>query len=785
MVGKISMSLDLRQGFKLGTWIIKPLRGEISGGRTEPRHLEPKAMDVLVQLAEHSNEAVSRETLLQAVWPGQHAADELLTGAISKLRHALHDDADSQSLIQTIPKRGYRLIGTICPVTQNASATSERSLRRFAVDRLSRPAILLLIGATLVAVLLYESIDPATQQTAAVDQESVKDRGTVERQLTIAVLPFANLSNEPDTEYFSDGLSDIVRVRLAQVMGLTVIARISSLQFLNSDRDVRDIARALGAAYILEGSVQKSGDSLRVAAQLIDARTGAQMNAMTFDRQLADVFRIQDEIAQHVSTELQISLLGDGKMEITQAYTTSVEAFEHYLRGRQIVANVSNRSAMLDAMEDYRAAIAIDPDFVNAYVAEAVTWMYLVDVGGAGITESTSAVSALQSEIATRRPNHPDLDLIKAWLAWMGRDKSEAERRFAKYIAGKVASGDGYYLYAYYLQNQLRFPDSIAVARRGQVLDPLNGMLEQVIAWAETGLGQHEQSRGRLLRLIEHHPDFVDAVATMGADSYYSFGMLHEAIHWHDKLCQLIPDGRPPYWCSCEEYMQLQGWDIADKYYAGDAELTDPYERQYGVLYRLERGTQADAVELALASLLDERQRWNSLTVFSRMSQHEPGVTPELLRKRYERAFPSLLNGPGLDAQVFNWSIGRSPRVHAMAEADYASILLRTGEMELAARYLDDVDTFIAKTDRMGWWGDGILDAEVAAIRDRKSAALDALEAAFNAGWMEDWWFNFHYNPNLMTLHDEPRFDDLQARLEQRAATQLALARDADTYRIR
>jgi hypothetical protein len=135
------------------------------------------------------------------------------------------------------------------------------------------------------------------------------------------------------------------------------------------------------------------------------------------------------------------------------------------------------------------------------------------------------------------------------------------------------------------------------------------------------------------------------------------------------------------------------------------------------------------------------------------------------------------VNGRRFDEQVFYWSIGFEPRTYAKAAVDYAGLLIEMGNADRAAKYIADVESFIAQVPRMDWWGYGILDAELAAVQGNRDAALDALEAAIDAGWMEDWWFNEKYNPNLASLHGDPRYEALFKRLTNKAAEQLALYR--------
>ncbi len=239
------MSPHLQKGFRLGPFRIEPQRGAVTGPHGETQHLEPKVMDVFVLLAEQADELVSRDKLLDAVWTGHVAADELLTGAISDLRRTLHDDSGDPKYIETIPKRGYRLTGDIYLLDgtrlEKSQARSQSNQRKMAVVIMTALALALVYFA-------YDEfvIDPAQEQALRSDASD----------LSVAVLPFVNMSDDPSNEYFADGLSEEILNLLARIPGLKVIGRTSSFAFKGKNEDLRVIGKTLGVKTVLEGSVR-------------------------------------------------------------------------------------------------------------------------------------------------------------------------------------------------------------------------------------------------------------------------------------------------------------------------------------------------------------------------------------------------------------------------------------------------------------------------------------------------------------------------------------------------
>lgn len=352
-------------GYCLGDWAVRPHRNRIERG-TESVHLAPKTMAVLDCLAKASNSVVTRQEIFDAVWPGADISDDVLTHRIAELRKALGDSAQQSKIIETIPKVGFRLIPPVIPLSEE-SVTKKKIHRPAGPKHALRWLVVVVVGLLVVALSLsrFWPASPAVQELST-DMENP----------VIAVLPFVNMSEDPGNEYFSDGISEELINLLAKVPALHVISRSSSFSFKGERLKIADVARELNASLIVEGTVRKVDDQVRITAQLIDPATDRHLWSDSFDRELSDIFSLQGEIAQSILTALQ-GEIGPHTV-IGSRPTKSIEAYQLFLQGRH---KFYQRGAALDsAIMVLQMAVEKDPEFAEAWAymaaAASVTWAY-------------------------------------------------------------------------------------------------------------------------------------------------------------------------------------------------------------------------------------------------------------------------------------------------------------------------------------------------------------------------------------------------------------------------
>ncbi len=330
--------------------------------------IEPRVMAVLISLARRQGETVRRQDIIDDVWSGAPGADQSLSNAISLLRNALGDSNPEHRLIQTVPKQGYRLDALVEREDSNAQpptppATAKKPPQKTGGGNLRRGAI---AGAIAATVLLSGLIilDRANQPDKAA---GLSDISTIEPQ-SIAVLPFVNMSSDSANDYFSDGLSEEILNALAQIDSLKVAARTDSFRLGRENASIEEISNRLKVANVLEGSVRRENDQLRVTAQLISAADGRHLWSSTYDRSADDILAIQQDIALNIADALVDKLSDSERNLVAKLPTNNLEAYNHFLIGnhhmRQWTIDGNRR-----AVAEFRAAVDADPKFAEAHVA--------------------------------------------------------------------------------------------------------------------------------------------------------------------------------------------------------------------------------------------------------------------------------------------------------------------------------------------------------------------------------------------------------------------------------
>jgi TolB-like protein/DNA-binding winged helix-turn-helix (wHTH) protein/Tfp pilus assembly protein PilF len=366
-------------------------RNTACGPNGETR-IEPKLAHLLKTLVENADNVVSRHELIDSVWDSAHGADQSLTNAISQLRKVL-GEGEGEQTIETVPKRGYRLVAALTIVDDESSGPDRDTQSAFEGENVSvegkklTPIVLLGIFAlAAIAIFIFISM-PKTNADASLENPlDIADISAID-PASIAVLPFVNISPDPNQVYFSDGISEEILNTLVGVEGLKVASRTSAFTFRDTGAmRVPEIAELLRVRYVLEGSVRRSGETIRVTAQLIDAQTDQHLWSKTFDNTLTaeNIFSIQDEIARTIVSELsqKISSLGDLKSVQVEADTDSISAYEAYLEARELflARNTINLSRSIALFEK---AVDIDPKFARAWASLAAayqiapTWILL------------------------------------------------------------------------------------------------------------------------------------------------------------------------------------------------------------------------------------------------------------------------------------------------------------------------------------------------------------------------------------------------------------------------
>lgn len=507
--------------FEVGDWLVDRGLNEIRRGETVER-LEPKVMELLVRLAEQAGETVSRDELLDAVWSGQHVVEGVLTRGASLLRQALGDDAQDPRYLQTVPKRGYRLIAPIrtAPVrtetvrtetvrpeaarTEAAQAATERppagteerspeSRPRFLVAGLA----VLLVAVSLFLLFFWLFFLRQGPPEPLVD---------VREPTSIAVLPLLNLAEDPAQDYFSLGMTEALITELAKVSGLRVVSRTSVMRFRGSTLPLPEIARQLGVSTLLQGSVLEVDGRARITTQLIRAETDDHLWVESYERELADVLSLQREIARAVAREVEVRLTPTEEARLSAARRVDAEAHRLYLKGRYHWGLRTPEDLAL-GRDFFAQAIDRDPAFAPAWAGLADTLIHLSGYSHLPPREVFPQAREAAHEALRLDPElaeaHASLALVDFNLEW---DAQEAEAGFLKAIEFEPSYATAHQWYSELLSLSGRHDEALAEAEFARQLDPFSPIVRAALGQRLNAAGSFAAALERLGEALELQP---------------------------------------------------------------------------------------------------------------------------------------------------------------------------------------------------------------------------------------------------------------------------------------
>lgn len=423
--------------------------------------LQGQPIQVLTLLLQRAGEVVSREDLRAAIWPSDTFVDfdNSLNTAVNKLREALGDSAEDSRFIETLPRRGYRFLVPVASQCEAAATTNgvpSRTLGRL------QPRRTVLLGGV-AAILLVGLIAAGAFYL-----------GTRVPIRSIAVMPFANVSGDPNSEYLSDGITEGVIDELSRLPNIKVISRTSAFRYKKAAIEPKKVARELGVEALITGRVIQRGDKLSIDAELVDAREDSHLWGQDYNRTIDDTASIQQEIAQAVSEHLQVRLTSEQRRSLAKSRATNPEAYQLYLKGRYH-ANLATANEFQKSIDYFRQAIDKDPGFALAYAGLADSyldraggWLYLSP------SESFPSAKAAAMKALELDPTLAEAHAALAYAMHYDWDWAGAEREFRRAIELNPNSADSRERYAEYLVTRGRFNESLVEARQAEVLDPLS-----------------------------------------------------------------------------------------------------------------------------------------------------------------------------------------------------------------------------------------------------------------------------------------------------------------------
>src|SRR5580698_3903646 len=365
--------------------------------------ITPRAFDVLRYMVENAGWLVTQDELLEALWPETYVNQEVLRKYILEIRKVLGDRPEKPEFIETVTKRGYRFIAPVADVSPDEPQDSSKSEMKSAVAPTEHAVVEEQVasetsaseqqpssgerGVRNLAIILLLALVAAAAGLSGYfwfTRNRLNARST--NNTSIAVLPFVDLSPAKDQTYFSDGFAEQLINDLAQVSGLKVVGRSSSFQFRGKDVDLRDVGRKLGVANVLEGSVRREGNHVRVTAELVKAADGFQLWSQTYDREINDILAVQDEIALAAAGALQLKLLGSSGQPVSSTLRSdNPEAYQAYLQGKYFAARGQDKEDLNKALMYADQAIRLDANYAAAWAQRS---QVLETMSGLGLIES-------------------------------------------------------------------------------------------------------------------------------------------------------------------------------------------------------------------------------------------------------------------------------------------------------------------------------------------------------------------------------------------------------------
>jgi TolB-like protein/DNA-binding winged helix-turn-helix (wHTH) protein len=506
--------------YSFGQFVLDSRKRSLSRGDS-PIFLTPKAFDVLLFLAQNPNRLVTRDELLQGVWGDAFVEEGNLTQYISLLRKALGDNSDDTRLIVTIARKGYQLTSTVSvadaadtprqgpvqvPTTESLLADTqpvhELPIKKEVVPKAPRrhwsnaaavgATVVLLVAVTYTSWRHFSDVTPPRSQ-----------------KVMLAVLPFQNLTGDPDKEYLADGLTEETISLLGRLNPeqLGVIARTSVMGYKHKDERLDQIGRDLSVQYVLENSFRESGDHIRLTAQLIQVKDQTHLWSQDYDYPVKDILNIEDDVAKALAHEIRVRLTSQQQAELAQSHPVNPEAFNAYLQGHYFFERNTDKDTDM-AAKYYERATQLDPSYALAWAGlsrvrkwQAATRLIPEEEGYRRAREAVERALALNPNLAEA---HIEMGRIKQQLDFDWAGAYASRQRAVELEPGNV---DAVVAAAYSAAILGRFDEALRLSRRAVDLDPLNAGSRQALGEIELFAGQLDEAATDSKKALELSPD--------------------------------------------------------------------------------------------------------------------------------------------------------------------------------------------------------------------------------------------------------------------------------------
>ncbi len=664
-------------------------------------------------------------------------------------------------------------------VKRTAEVEAEQSVTSDTGQKINR----LLVAALAVAVafLLYERFLPSDGIGGGSDARAPIEASADIK--TLAVLPFVNMSSDPEQEYFSDGITEEILNVLAGIQGLRVTSRTSAFAFKGKNLEIPVIAERLGVDHVLEGSVRKSGTRLRITAQLIDVRTDTHLWSQTYDREIEDIFAIQDEISKAIGEAMQVRLLGGGNADVDADAASPVkhaavdpEAYDYYLKARQGM-NLANFKSIVTAERYALRAVAQAPDFAEAQALLAQISLQMARDGSRPLSEVLGPAKAAVQRALALDPDLPSAHLSMAWVAHAEGRHADERPHFERVLELEPGNVMALSVLAGKIAREDEGGEALAerMMARAMALDPYNPSLLYLNGIGLRLEGKYAEALEIFARIKGIAPDSPYGWLESG-DVYVDQGNFVAAIA--EDIVATEKDPLDP-----EIRVYLAAFHLAvgdmdgariwlDK--ANVLDATSSFVRAGELLYADQAGDDAQALELAkgiLAPGSEERHWSHAMALLYLASQAESAADLSAAIEQYYDYLPGLreLTAGRIAAADTRIDFNNINPFDALVTTNLLQAAGRAGE---AAAIIESVEIFIDKINYQPWIY--TTRAGLAALAGDADAAFGFLNQWADHGVDELWRVVFSRDPVFASLRPDPRFQALVSRIEQNMARQKA-----------
>lgn len=746
------MSVADIKSFKVGGWHVEPDLDLITR-EAERVSLRSQVMELLVYLASRPGEVVSVDVMHDDLWAGKVVTTGTVYNCVAELRHALAGDDQVTRYIETVPKKGYRLVAPVTGINGSAAAQGKLKRHRF----------LAAAAAALIAAFAYSLSVPTSQEVAKTDSESV------------AVLPFADVSAAGENaEFLAFGIHDDLLTILSRIKNLKVISRTSVERYGHIDLDLREIGTALSVNKILRGSVQRAGDRIRISVQLVEATSGEQIWADSYDRELSpeNLFAIQREIASAIANALHLIQVSTEKGGADHLPTQNMTAYNAYLLGKQAMATRMPRD-LRRARTYFEEAVTRDPKFALAHVGRADSASLLANFttwnGGPEAADLQSEAEAAARSALELNRELGEAYAVLGYTSWQRRDFATGEEHFKKALALSPNYADAYRWYAHILWDTRREKEALQMMLRGTSLDPLSPIMHGVLGDVYGTHGRPLDALASYERALEIDPQSVMALQKRGS-FHIAYGEASQGILWLRKLLSSHPSlgfvSVQAHLATAYRHLGAEEESRSWSARALDSDSDSYWTELLTIANYHAQGRYVEAARFAETALASDPECNHCVAAIGDYLVMS-GQPIELLRLIEER-FPDFPSSTSLRSR---------PRFQFEWVRRAAWALLQTGQRSQAESLIGWGLELMKESPRIASYGFGydISDASYHALLGNQRESLRALRHAVDAGWR----YCTHIcgndplsDPAFDSVRSEPKFVALRAEIAADLALQ-------------